>query len=202
MQEEQPRQEKGPLPRTREAVDWWLKKWGRQAVLDSQEPMTREDVERLIEINGGTAEGLYLFKRNLSGIELLEASLRGAILAESKFYKAMIFSVDLQEAELARANFHGANLNCSDLRDANLFSADFSKAYMIEVKLQGAKLTHADLRDANLKWVEISHETDLEGVKWGKDNKDFVSVLERQGDYEAAVALYRRLKEWYRGLEC
>jgi hypothetical protein len=33
-------------------------------------------------------------------------------------------------------------------------------------------------------------------VKW---DKDYISVLEREGNYEAAISLYRRLKEWYRG---
>lgn len=204
MQEETP-QEKDRLPRTREAVDWWLKKWGRQAVVDCQEPLTREDVERLIEVNGGTAEGLYLPERDLSAINLYPSDshghlqpfdLRGAILARCVFQKALMFSIDLQEADIAWANLQGACLYGADLRGANLFSADLSNAYMAEVKLQGAKLTHADLRDANLKWVEISQETDLEDVKW---DKDYISVLERQGDYEAAIALYRRLKEWYRG---
>lgn len=207
MLEEDTPQEQGPLPRSREAVDWWLQKWGRQAVLDGQEPLNREDLERLIEVNGGTAEGLYLPERHLGAINLYPIrrdshghlqpfNLRGAILAGCVFHKAMMFSVDLQDADIAWTNLHGACLYGADLRGANLFSADLCKANLSEAKLQRAKLTHANLRDANLAWVEISQETDLEGVKW---DKDYISILERKGDYEAAIALYRRLKEWYRG---
>lgn len=29
-----------PLPRSREAVDWWLEKWGRQEVVMGNQPLT------------------------------------------------------------------------------------------------------------------------------------------------------------------
>ena len=57
MAEELPHEEQAPLPRGREAVDWWLKKWGRS------EPLTREDVQHLIKVNGGTANELALSRR-------------------------------------------------------------------------------------------------------------------------------------------
>ena len=37
-------------------------------------------------------------------------------------------------------------------------------------------------------------DTVLVGVKW---DKKYISVLEQHGDYEAAITLYRRLKEWH-----
>jgi uncharacterized protein YjbI with pentapeptide repeats len=159
MQEEA-QQGKGPLPRTREGVDCWLKKWGRQAVVDGQEPLTREDVERLIEVNSGTSTGLYLPERNLSAVDLHPKSdshghlqpfsLQGSILARCEFQKAMMFSVDLQEGDIAWANFQGACLNGSDLRGANLFNANLSNANMAEAKLQRAELAHTNLASANL----------------------------------------------------
>jgi hypothetical protein len=70
MDEEEREEKQGPLPRSREAVDWWMKKWGRDAVVEGKEPLTREDVERLIEVNGGKAEGLDLNFRDMRGINL------------------------------------------------------------------------------------------------------------------------------------
>ena len=88
MTEGEPRQEEQvPLPRTREVVDWWLARWGRA------EPLTRQDVERLIAANGSTAEGLFLARRNLQGAQILKMDLRDA---------------NLQSADLIRTDFQGA----------------------------------------------------------------------------------------------
>ena len=206
MTQEEQRQEKpGPLPQTREAVDWWLKEWGRQSVVDGQEPLNRQDVERLIEVNGGTAEGLYLYQRNLQQIQLPwinksgEArpfDLQGVVLADAKLEAANLYLADLQRADLARANLQEANLGVADLRGSNLFKANLESSNLSETNLRGARLTYANLTGANLWFAHISPETDLEGVNW--DDR-YISVVERKGDYEAAIALYRRLKEWYRG---
>ena len=74
-QEQQHQKDEASLPRNREAVDWWLKKWGRQAVIDGEEPLNREDVERLKEANGGSAEKLYLVERDMHGASLYKADL-------------------------------------------------------------------------------------------------------------------------------
>jgi len=160
MGKEEWQEEKGPLPRTSEAVDWWLKKWGRT------EPLTREDIERLIEVNGDTAKELNLGGRDMRGADLISANLQGA---------------DLYEADLQGASLAGAKLQGADLSWANL---------------QGADLRDANLQGAELQGVKISPATNLEGVKW---DPKYINVLERKGEYEAAEAVYRRLKEWYRG---
>jgi hypothetical protein len=187
-------------------VDWWLKKWGRDAVVAGTEPLTREDVERLIEANGGTAAGLYLPLRDLRGINLglrtdqegksQPFKLQGIVLADSNLKQAELGFANFNGADLARCNFQGAGLYGADLRQANLFGADLHGANLREAKLQGSRLAESDLHNTKMWWVEISRDTDLEGVKW---DKGYFSVLEREGDYEAATALYRRLKEWYRG---
>lgn len=282
--ETQSAEEKGPLPRSREAVDWWLKKWGRDAVIDGQEPLTREDVERLIEANGGNPAGLDLAARDLRNIDLgpgkdesgefhpinlLEvvlseanlqgaklgqanlqgsyldlANLRGALLNAARLNRAKAFGAklekssfllaslqdadfsgaQLQDALLSPADLGGANFSNSDLRGAILEGEDLENTQFLGANLQGADLTGCklrgnnlegvnlrdsqlekadirdtnlrgcDLRSANLAAVRISPETNLEGVEW---DPKYVSVLEQKGDYEAAIALYRRLKRWY-----
>ena len=41
----------GHLPRSREDVDWWLRKWGFNAVADHGAPFSEDEVLRLIEVN-------------------------------------------------------------------------------------------------------------------------------------------------------
>ena len=97
-------------PRSKEAVDCWLKQWGRDDALSGIEPMSRKDVERLICVNGGTADGLDLAFRNLNSANLSEMDLRGAC-----FKGADLGHADLRESDLFRADF----------READLFRADF-----------------------------------------------------------------------------
>jgi hypothetical protein len=163
-------EEQGPLPRTWEAVDRWLKKWGRDAVVAGAEPLTREDVERLIEANGGNPDELHLSQRDMRRVGLYGATLR-------------------------RANLQGADLHEADLQGAHLEFADLQQADLCLVDLRGADLRGVKLQGASLAGANISQDTDLEGVVW---DKGYISALERRGDYEAASAVYRRLKEWYR----
>ena len=100
-----------PLPRTREAVDWWLKHWGRDAVLSGDEPMSREDLKRLMSVNGDTAEGLDLTFRNLQSADLSEINLR-----EIRLREAALGHTNLRETNLFRANLQGAELFRADLR--------------------------------------------------------------------------------------
>jgi hypothetical protein len=224
MDETQDSGQKGPLPRSRVAVDWWLKKWNRQAVIDGQEPMTREDVERLIEANGGTAEGLHLASRDMGGVDLQEVDLRsanleaanlqgthlnranlqgtqlawailqGTQLAWANLQGANLLHVNLHGARLVMANLQGACLAVANLQGANLLKANLQSANLLEANLQDANLEGANLQGARLERSRISPDTNFEDVTW---DKDYISVLEREGYYEAAISLYRRLKEWY-----
>src|ERR671919_454133 len=57
------------LPHGPGEVDYWLDKWGRNNVVRELEPMTLEDVERLVQVNDGVAANLCLAGRNLQGVE-------------------------------------------------------------------------------------------------------------------------------------
>jgi hypothetical protein len=215
MQEIPEPQEQGPLPRSREAVDWWLKKWGRQAVINDKEPLTREDVERLIEVNGGKAEGLELSWRdmrginlgarldshkgefqsfNLQGIKLFRADLQDADLFKANLQNAALGYVNLKGAALFEANLQKTRLWFANLQSAGLAMANLQGANLHGTELQGADFRWAKLQAANLSAVQVSSDTNFEGVEW---DKGYISVLERQEDYEAAISLYRQLKEWY-----
>lgn len=223
------KQEKGPLPRTREAVDWWLRKWGRT------EPLIREDVERLVEVNGGTAVGVDLSMRDMSTIDLMIEDQRGVgiwfdlgggHLREANLQGARLALATLTGADLSRTNLGGANLIQADLRDADLSQANLQGACLsdailqgadlTQAQLQGAELIQADLHGADLAWSNLQG-TDLRNVNLQGANlqnasisadtnlegvrwdEDYIGVLERKGRYVEASSVYRRLKRWYEG---
>ena len=167
--EQQEDVQEGPLPHTKEAVDWWFKQWGRDDVLSGKEPVSREDVERLICANGGTAAGLDLTFRNLNSAKLSEMDLRGVCLG-------------------------GADLGHTDLRESDLLRADFREADLFRTDLRGAFLMQVDLRGAFLLAVRIDEQTNLEGVDWGGKH---ISEWERMKLYHNARALYRQLNIWH-----
>ena len=128
-----------PLPRTSEAVDWWLDQWGRGDVLFGNGPMSREDVQGLIS---GTGEGLYPAFRNLNSANLSELNLRGV-------------------------GFRGADLGRTDLLDADLFRADLQEADPFRADLRGAFLMQVNMDSVYLLALRIDGQTDLAEVHWG-----------------------------------
>jgi hypothetical protein len=90
---------------------------------------------------------IYLFQRDLTGVDLTKANLTGAKLAGVNLYQAHVSGADLTGADL-----HRANLRFADLSDATLIMADLS---------DGANLTWTDLTRANLT------EATIGGTIWG-----------------------------------
>ena len=132
-------------------------------------PLTRKDVLRLIEENGGTAKGLDLSDKVFeSGIDLRGLDLLGIIL---------------KKAILA-----GAHLEGVDLSFAKLEGADLSFAH-----LEGANLSFAHLEGADLFSTEFSPETKLSNVEW----ENYILDEKKKWRLGAVENPYRRLKKWY-----
>lgn len=182
---------------------------------EKEEPLTREEVLKLIEEHGGP-EGLDLSNRNLEGIDLsptedgpglalqginlknanLEgANLQGAHLWDGNLQGAYLGKANLQGAILWIANLQGANLRIAKLQGANLMKANLQGADLRMAKLQGADLTYTYLSKAWLNAAEISHETKLNDVEWGP--KYIIGDEEEGGRYKYAQEVYRNLKQWH-----
>ena len=217
--------EEGPLPCTPEAVDWWLSHWGRQEVVTGNKPLTREEVEQFIEVNGGTAEDLDLSERDFQGADLFQADLRAAYLAganlegadlrEAKLEGARLIKVNLQSAELNEASLQGAVLDYANLLGAflfranlrggklsrtNLLSADLTEAVLQGANLQRANLVGANLEGANLEGVR------LYGARIDRDTTRFQGARwgekmmlgeELDKHWGRCLDTYRALKQWY-----
>lgn len=179
---------------------------------------TREDLLRLIEEHGGTAEGLNLSGKrfsidddysnlNLVGIildntKLAECNLKGVNLTGANLKDANLERIHLEGASLFGANIEGADLVGAHLERTDLSFANLNKSYLMyahleeanlsATKLREADLMHAYLQGANFQ-VELTLDIRMGSVDWG----DYILSNERSGGYQWAVDDYRELKIWY-----
>jgi uncharacterized protein YjbI with pentapeptide repeats len=87
-----------------------------------------------------------LFRADLSGANLSEADLTGAILGRAK----------LSGADLSYAALTWANLESADLREASLSGAQLDFANLCGANLSEARLVDAFLVRANLSWANLN----------------------------------------------
>jgi hypothetical protein len=186
----------------------------------AKNPYTREDVLRLIEENGGTAEGLDLTgkwfeayidlsKLNLTGIifrkaQLRTANFKGSDLSNAHLERAfllntilentLLVSANLENAFIVYASLEGADLMSANLKGANLEGAYLKGAKLVAANLKGTELRSAELIHAHLHRTSFSFDTEFEQVKWGPDYK-IGEELDRI--FESAANAYRNLKMWY-----
>ncbi|MFC1920997.1 pentapeptide repeat-containing protein [Chloroflexota bacterium] len=161
-----------------------------------ESPYTREDVLRLIEENGGIAEGLDLAEKFLEdGIDLKDLDLKGIILKNVKCYsisclqgmigvllekdvmreldpnKIMSSGAHFENSRLAYANLEGAEFPFShfehcDLSRANCRNADLAFTFFIGASLIDANLEGTRLTSAFLEGASLSL-AHLEGASLG-----------------------------------
>lgn len=186
---------------------------------DQEKPLTRHDVERLIEEHGGP-EGLDLSGRhlrqaplsrldlhgahlewanlhearldraNLQDACLQAAQLGGAGLYQANLQRAALSDANLQGAVLTRADLNAAELPWANLQGARLWGSNLQRARLHEADLHAADLRRADLRQARLAYADL-RDANLEGANWG----DYVLGEEIEGDFGDAASAYRALKQ-------
>jgi len=163
-----------------------------------ENPFTREDVLRLIEENGGKAEGLDLsgkvFEENidLRGLDLEGIILKKARLKAAHLEKANLENANFNEAILMHAHFEAAHLIAARLEAAILDDAHLQRANLNAANLDWASLDGAHLEGACLSAATFSPNTRLDAVDWG----NYVLAEEREGWFIMSDT-YRRLKVWY-----
>ncbi len=156
--------------------------------MDNDEPLTREDVERLLQEAGSSAK-LVLQDRNLggidlSGLDLSSANFDGADLSGANLSRANLSRIRLDFANLSGADLSYADLGLANLSEADLTGANLSGANLVEAYLVRATLCNANLNSANLVLAYLSkadlagailtganlNGTDLSGVNLSKAN--------------------------------
>ena len=142
-----------------------------------ESPLTREDVLRLIQGNGGTAAGLNLSGKifqvgiDLGTLDLRGIILRGATLVSARLERAYLENARLERAILEDAHLEGAYLSGARLEGATLFNAHLEGAYSSNAHFEGAilvgaRLERADLGDAHLEGAFLPG-AHLKGAKLG-----------------------------------
>ena len=193
---------------------------------EKEKRLTREDILRLIEENGGTAKGLDLSGREFeAGIDLRKLDLRGIILKKAiflvsfgskeplaaRFDGSKLWHAQLEEANLQYAHLEEAMLTEAHLERVLLCGAHLERADLIGAHLEGADLsiTHleeADFGDARLEGVflwgaKFSSDTDFGNVNWGNyilgDEKQQREKGEEFVIFWEVDNIYRRLKLWH-----
>jgi uncharacterized protein YjbI with pentapeptide repeats len=114
----------------------------------------REDVLKLIKMNGGT-HNLDLSGCNLSGINLIGEDLQGIILGSTATVKYEDIGVVERITNLEGAWFERADLTNANFGRANLKGAHFYKAKLVEATLWTANAEQADFRDADLSKADL-----------------------------------------------
>ena len=174
---------------------------------EKKKPLSREDVLKAIEKNGGTAKGLDLSGKEFeAGIDLHGRDLSGIILKKAVFKHTVVprlAGAHLEDANLSDAHLEGAILWYAHLERANLWYAHFEGAVLADAHLEEANLfgtyleeTYlggAHLEKASLYGAKFSRATGLEDVDWGK----YILGEEKEYEFDLAEHTYRQLKIWY-----
>jgi hypothetical protein len=101
---------------------------------------------------------------NLSGANLEEANLAGAVLPEANLSFADLFRADLNGANLVMANLSRADLTGTDLGGARLYQANLSEAILRNTNLSDALLDSASLTGATYAPEPKPPNPDVAGI--------------------------------------
>jgi hypothetical protein len=150
---------------------------------DGNRKLTREDVLRMIEENGGPEE-LHLSGYDLSGIDLSTRTVVETVKASdwsaqedptrwlsvrteglnlrgvnARLRGASLCDVDLSDAYLVQADLHRADLRRAFLWRANLEETNLYMASMSDAELTGANLRAANIYRAKLSGATVERES-------------------------------------------
>jgi uncharacterized protein YjbI with pentapeptide repeats len=124
--------------------------------------------------------GAELWKANLEGAQLREASLDSAKLWKANLSAANLESAVLTKANLQEAHLRGTNLEGADLWEANLEGADFRGANLIKANLERAHLPGAkNLTLEQLSEVKTLYYTELDSSLLEQVKEKYPHLLER-----------------------
>jgi uncharacterized protein YjbI with pentapeptide repeats len=143
---------------TRAEVEWIMEDQRWAGERDSI-GVPHADFQQAI-IKAEDLSGIQLREANLSGAILEEIRLDDAYLAEANFNGAFMRGaslnrVDLEKASLRDAYLHRAQLNTSDLESADLSGAHLNKASLQQAILHRAILRGTELGQANLSGADL-----------------------------------------------
>ncbi|MGB3511939.1 MAG: pentapeptide repeat-containing protein [Microcoleaceae cyanobacterium] len=107
----------------------------------------------LIEANltGAVLGPVVMRRADLFRATLSKAKMQNAILTEANLSSAKLIETDLRQANLKEASFTGADLGSADLSEANL-----QRAHLSKVKAEGASFESSNLTESNWQGANLS----------------------------------------------
>ena len=156
-------------------------------------PVNRDDLLKLIEVNGGTSEHIDLSGLDLSGIDIRGMQLGRVRFAGCNLKNALAQPLltcndqeltpwdlaygfvlaeyqagrELEYCEVTPTNLGGALLMGADLSKADLRSANLSDVALRWGNLEGADLAHANLSKANLNHASLERTNLRSAILYG-----------------------------------
>ncbi len=143
---------------------------------EKEKSLTREDVERMIEENDGTAAKLDLSGKVFEeAIDLSGLDLHGIILKDARFPS------HFEGDQPVGAKFNGSNLNEADLRNVILRYAQFGVLNTQPTHLEGANLRVTNLLNANFQGADLMY------AKFGDVAEGSVAILDNSDLRDAGL---------------
>jgi len=127
---------------------------------------------------------VYLYKADLSGMNLSYISLKDAYMHKVNLKDASLKMTDLSYANLSCSDLTGANLQEAVLVKTNLKMSNLNRADLSNANLNGAFLYGADLDGAILDGVDFAganiHNVYLQNSRGYRDSHEIFSELIRR----------------------
>ena len=125
-------------------------------------PLTREDVLKLIEQNGGKADGLNLSEKVfVEQIDLSDLDLSGIKLTNLRLFRANFNGSNLERAIMQKASLGYATFNPLNSKGASLKGVDLRWANLHDAEFRGADLTVAQFQETPVQ--AVVHPPELQG---------------------------------------
>ncbi len=129
---------------------------------EKEKPLTREDVLKLIEQNGGTAERLDLSEKVfVEQIDLSDLDLSGIKLTNLRLFRANFNGSNLERAIMQKASLGYATFNPLNSKGASLKGVDLRWANLHDAEFRGADLTVAQFQETPVQ--AVVHPPELQG---------------------------------------
>jgi len=186
-------------------------------------PLTRQDVIRLIEENGGRTEGMDLSKKvfedgidlrgvnngqlvgvtlkeavlekcHLEGLQLSNARFEGAFMSGAHLEDIRASGIHLENTELVGAYLEGSRLVAAHLEGAEFFDAHLEEATLVNAFLDRTRLSGAHLQGAHMQGAKFTADTEMASVNWGN------YILGEEKAWQRKEGMYWNSLTWAEGI--
>ena len=111
-------------------------------------------------LNGLVAERANFAHANLTGTNLVQASLKGSDFQGANLTKTLLLYAEMKEVRLTSANLTKTNMMWANLQNADFTGSKMLQTVFVEANLQNATLAGIDKAGAYIKYAK------LEGTSW------------------------------------